>query len=237
MNIQMTLFAACLAATLTSAMPSSARAGFVSNGGFEAGFTGWTRIDEAASDGTFFLQAGPTSPVSGDPVPPPPGGVTAAMTDAQGPGSHVLYQDFVIPAPMAAAFLVFDVFVGNRAGEFRTPNTLSFSTPTLNQQARVDILTGAADPFSLLPADVLFNAYRTNVGDPLVSGYTHRVIDITAIVNANLNTPLRLRFAEVDNLFTFQFGVDNVDIVPEPSSAMLAFVGLAGMVSFRRRIR
>lgn len=207
------------------------------NGGFEAGFTGWTRLDEAGSDGTFFLQTGIVSPVAGDPVPPPPGGANAAMTDALGPGSHVLYQDFIIPAPMASAFLAFDVFVGNRAGEFRTPNTLSFSTPTLNQQARVDILTGAADPFSMVPADLLLNAYRTNVGDPLVSGYTHYEIDITAVVNANLNTPLRLRFAEVDNLFTFQFGVDNVAIIPEPASAMLMFTGVAALLVRRRSRR
>ena len=224
------------AVALMCAATSQTQAVLITNGGFEAGFAGWSLSDEPASDGTFFLQTGAISPIAGDPVPPPPGGLTAAMTDAFGPGSHVLYQNFTMTAPMASAILVFDVFVGNRAGEFRTPNTLSFSTPTLNQQARVDILTGTSDPFSLAVSDVLLNAYRTNVGDPLVSGYTHHEIDITALVNANLNVPLRLRFAEVDNLFTFQFGVDNVDIVPEPSSAMLALAGLVGLLVHRRRV-
>lgn len=225
-----------IAATLICiAAPHSIAA--ITNGGFEAGFTGWTRVDDAGSDGTFFLQSGTISPVAGDTVPAPPGGLTAAMTDALGPGSHVLYQDFIIPAAMPTALLRFDLFIGNRAGEFRTPNTLSFSTPTLNQQARVDIMTGNSDAFSVAPADVLLNAFRTNVGDPLVSGYTHFEIDITALVNANLNTPLRLRFAEVDNLFTFQFGVDNVEIVPEPASAMLALMGMTGMIAVRRRVR
>lgn len=229
--------AVVIALGLISASAWPAAAAIINNGGFEAGFAGWTRVDEAGSDGTFFQQSGVLSPVAGDTVPPPPGGSNAAMTDALGPGSHVLYQDFVIPSPMASAILVFDLFIGNRAGEFRTPNTLSFSTPTLNQQARVDVLAGAADPFSLAPADVLLNAFGTTVGDPLVSGYTHFEIDITALVNANLNTPLRLRFAEVDNLFTFQFGVDNVDIVPEPTSAFMLLSGVLALMVRRRTIR
>jgi hypothetical protein len=47
------------------------------------------------------------------------------MTDAGGPGSHVLFQDLVA----SAAQLSFDLFIGNRAGRFATPNFLDFSTP------------------------------------------------------------------------------------------------------------
>ena len=111
------------------------------NGSFEAGLAGWTRVDQVGSDGTFFLQTGTTSPVNGDPVPAPTDGISAAMTDAQGPGTHVLYQDFVVPVGTLSGFLAFDVFVGNRADAFATPNTLDFSTPALNQRARVDIMS------------------------------------------------------------------------------------------------
>ena len=110
----------------------------ISNGGFEAGLTSWTRVDQLGSEGTFFSQSGSLSPVNGNPVPSPPEGATAAMTDAPGPGSHVLYQDFV--ATPDAAALSFALFIGNRADQFATPPSLDFSTPTLNQQARVDIL-------------------------------------------------------------------------------------------------
>src|SRR5512136_2566134 len=48
---------------------------------------------------------------------------------------------------------------------------------------------------SVSAADVLLNVFRTNVGDPLVSGYTHHSVDVTALLNANVNTPLMLRFA------------------------------------------
>jgi len=168
--------------------------------------------------------------VNGAVVPAPPGGSTAAMSDAQGPGSHVLYQTLMVTAPVNQTMLSFDLFVGNRAPAFFTPNTLDFATPTLNQQARVDILTGGADPFSVSAADVLMNVFQTSTGDPLVSGYTHHISDITALLNSHLNTPLTLRFAETDNVFAFQLGVDNVNIqeasaVPEPSFTWLMMAG------------
>jgi hypothetical protein len=223
-----------------AAAANAQAANIVNNGGFESGFTSWTRSDQVGSEGTFTLQSGTLSPVNGDPVPAPPGGVTAAMSDAQGPGSHVLYQDIVIPALVPSATLSFDVFVGNRANAFFTPSTLDFSTPALNQQARVDILAGGTDPFTVAG---LQNAFHTMVGDPLVSGYTHHTVDVTSVLNAHLSQTLRLRFAEVDNVFTFQLGVDNVALdvgasqtVPEPASWVLMITaGLA--LAWRQRGR
>jgi len=121
----------------------------------------------------------------------------AAMTDAPGPGSHVLYQDFAATAGGAA--LSFALFIGNRASleggfaGFATPASLDFSTPTLNQQARVDILKNTADPFSVAPADVLANFYQTKAGDPLVSGYNTVTTNITALLAAHVGETLRLR--------------------------------------------
>ena len=53
--------------------------------------------------------------------------------------------------------LTFDLFIGNRAGAFFTPSpaSLDFSTPVLNQQARVDILRVGTGPFSVSSSDVL----------------------------------------------------------------------------------
>jgi hypothetical protein len=205
------------------------------NGGFESGFASWTRADQLGSEGTFFLQTGTSSPVNLVQVPAPSQGVQAAMSDAQGPGSHVLYQDFVVPADAAAGTLSFQLFIGNRAGMFVTPNTLDFSTPTLNQQARVDILRAGTDPFSLLPADVLLNVYRTNTGNPAISGYNTIVTDLSALLAANAGNMLRLRFAETDNVFTFQFGVDAVSLetspIPEPVTGLLIGTGLAGLAA------
>ena len=213
------------------------------NGGFESGFTSWTRVDQLGSEGTFVLQSGPLSPVNGDPVSAPPQGLTAAMTDAFGPGAHVLYQDFVVPAE--GALLSFSLFIGNRAGAFAIPAAavgLDFSTPALNQQARVDIMRAGAGAFSVAPADIALNLFQTQVGAPLVSGYTSFNFDLTSLFTANVGQTLRLRFAETDNIERFQFGVDNVSLetastVPEPQSIQLFGTGLLVLLAFRRRIR
>ena len=222
-----------VAPTIGSATP------LILNGGFESGFTSWVRANQLGSEGTFSLQSGTVSPVNGNSVPSPPGGLSAAMTDAFGPGSHVLYQDFLVPAE--GALLSFGLFIGNRADRFATPATLDFSTPTLNQQARVDILRAGPDPFTVAAADILLNLYRTQVGDPLVSGYNTLNFDLTSLFNANVGQTLRLRFAETDNLSAFQFGVDNVQLetattAPEPQSILLLGTGVLALLAIRRRI-
>ncbi|MFO0911135.1 MAG: PEP-CTERM sorting domain-containing protein [Isosphaeraceae bacterium] len=226
---------ATLIATLALAggLGRSARADFlINNGGFEAGFASWSRSDQIGSEGTFVIQTGTKSPLNLDPVPAPPGGTNAAMTDAFGPGSHVLYQDFLVPTyTITAAILKFDLFIGNRATAFATPasGTLDFATTALNQQARVDVLNSGTDPFSVAAADVLQNVYQTKTTDALVSGYNTTTVDLTALLNANRGKVLRLRFAEADNIFSFQLGVDNVSLsaVPEPSSLASLTIGVA----------
>lgn len=180
------------------------------NGGFESGLSGWTRADQIGSEGSFVVQSGTLSPVTSYPVPAPPEGASAAMTDAGGPGSHVLYQDFV--ASGTSGTLRFALFIGNRADRYATPLTLDFATPVLNQQARVDILRAGTDPFSVSASDILLTIFQTQVGDPLVYGYTTRTVDISALLAAHSGETLRLRFAETDNLNSFQMGVDNVRI-------------------------
>jgi hypothetical protein len=228
----------CLCATLTIALSLPAHASLILNGGFESGLAGWTAADRIGSDGTFFLQTGTSSPVNGFPVPPPPEGTFAAMTDSQAPGSHILYQDFLVPTSLGGGTIGFSLFINNMADNFYTPSHLDFSTPDLNQQARVDVMTTSADPFSL---DVLQNLYQTLPGDPLVSGYTSFLLDISPLLLSHAGETLRLRFAEVDNVFFFNLGVDAVSIdvtaAPEPSLWMLLGAPLAGLGLRARRRR
>jgi hypothetical protein len=239
-SLQITVRLVCVSIVCLALATTANATSLILNGGFESGFTSWTRVDQLGSDGTFFLQSGTTSPVSGDPVPAPPGGASAAMTDAAGPGSHVLYQDFVVPAE--GAFLSFSLFIGNRSDRFATPSTLDFSTALLNQQVRVDIMRGGTGAFSVAAADVVMNLFQSQVGSPLVSGYTTFTFDLSALFAANPGQTLRLRFAETDNLAALQFGVDNVSLetvsaVPEPQSIQLLGTGLLVLLAVRRHSR
>jgi len=207
----------------------------LTNGGFESGLSGWTRTNQVGSDGTFHLQSGVVSPVNGFAVPAPREGAVAAMTDSGGPGSHVLYQDFIVPLSVPVATLRFSLYINNAATAFTTPNTLDFSTPALNQQARVDIMTTSADPFSVGGPDVLQNVFQTIVGSALVTGYNDFTIDITALLAAHAGETLRLRFAETDNVNSFNFGVDAVSLtVPAPSALALIAIGCLNAARRRR---
>jgi hypothetical protein len=160
------------------------------------------------------------------------------MTDGDAPGSHVMYQDFLVTAGTTS--LSFQLFIGNRADRFATPATLDFATPVLNQQARVDIMIIAADPFSLAVGDILQNVYQTQVGDALISGYTTITLDVSALLAAYVGSTLRLRFAETDNVGPFQMGIDDVRFeggggtVPEPASTLLLGAGMVALLARRR---
>lgn len=218
-----------LSAALAGALSTQAQAQSITNGGFEAGLSGWTTADQVGSDGTFFVQSGTLSPLNGFPVSAPPEGTQAAMTDAGAGGTHILYQDFTVPIGMPVGSISFSLFV-NSGNNFFNPATLDWAatnrngTLNLNQQARVDILTTSADPFSVASGDVLQNLFQTHPGDPLTSGYNDFSADISTLLQAHVGETLRLRFAEVDNVSFFNFGVDQVgvSIVPEPSPAVLA---------------
>jgi len=182
------------------------------NGSFELNdgvatnvFTGWTVVDLAGSSGSWVVQTGDASPLTGFLVQPPTDGSFAAMTDQFGPGSHILYQDVLVPSK-GPAFLSFDLSLYNRAGEFASPSTLS-PEEFPNQQFRVDIVKPSA-PVDDVGEGVLMSVYRTQPGDPPTSRYR----TITVSLRQFRGQVVRIRFAEVDNLGFFQVGIDRVTV-------------------------
>lgn len=208
------------------------------NGDFETGdLSGWTVANQEGGSGDWYIQSGENSPLSMLPVPNPPQGVFAAMTDQEGAGTHVLYQDFVIPEgrldPGVRLNVAFDYFLGNRADGFASPASLDYLVQP-NQQVRVDLMRPGSDPFSVDDDDVIFTILRTLAGDSARPIYLTPNFDVDA--DFLRGDALRLRFAQVNNQGGFQFGLDNVRVfataIPEP--AAIALVGIAGLLGLIR---
>lgn len=235
-----------IAATAMAALaPRAGAVQLITNGGFESNggagsnvFTGWTEQDQAGGSGSFYVQTGTASSTSGFSVQVPPEGSFAAMTDQIGPGAHVLFQAFTVPAVVMSATLSFEYYVQNHAGAYHTPGSLDYHVSP-NEEDRVDIITSAAAPFSTAPADILASVLQSSTSDPLTIPYTTLSTDLTALLQAHEGQTLVLRFGEVDNQSFYNFGVDSVSLAvtaaPEPPTLAVFVAGMAGLGMLVRR--
>ena len=229
----MTLGAAIL---LSASVASAGPIQLITNGDFEAGsLAGWTVTDRAGGSGTWSWDSpGTTTPLSGQPTQSTAAnGRGYAVSDQPGPGTHVLSQAFTVN-PSSSVILSFDMFVNDwDSGPIFGGQGLDHNGAA-NQFARVDIMSSGAGAFDT-GAGVLANYFiGVDAGaDP--NPFTSYLFDITGLVGGGGN--FVLRFAEVDNQFFFNMGVDNVSIqaVPEPASLLLLGMGAAGFAARLRR--
>jgi hypothetical protein len=96
----------------------------VTNGSFETGdFTGWSVVNGGLGTGDWFVTDQTTTPLSLFANPPAADGSFQALVDQLGPGSHILYQDIVIPA-VDLGHLDLMLWLENYNGAFFNPPTL-----------------------------------------------------------------------------------------------------------------
>ena len=207
----------------------------ISNGGFEAGLVSWTKADQLGSEGTFFSQSGSVSPVNGDPVPPPAGRLKGGNDRRTGAGIAHPLPGLRSDAGRRGAQL--RAFYRQPRGPVRDHGFSGFQHAHAEPTGPGGYPEDHRGSFSVAASDVLLNLYQTKPGDPLISGYNTIATDITALLAAHAGETLRLRFAETDNIFSFQLGVDNVRIgaIPEPASMLLLGAALALLVGWRSR--
>jgi hypothetical protein len=225
------------AATLVvglSSVGNVAHAASVTNGGFEAGLTGWTVVDEPSGSGSWFVTGGGSSPQSGISIPVPSEGTSYAVTDQGGRGSHVLFQDIFLESGFNHT-LAFNWFAqdASNSGPIDAGTMTAFGLA--NQHFRVDLVPVTfTDWFGASSnAGILANLLAPTAQGSSVSGFTAATFDLTPWAGSTV----RLAFREVDNQLFFQAGVDQVAInsTAIPTPALLpGLVGL-GLSVWRKR--
>jgi len=176
---------------------------------FESGvITGWQAVG-SGSGGWFVYADGHTAPepAQSDPnvpfdVPDPPQGRFAAVTDANGPGTRILYRDLRLQGRFTLRASVF--YAGT--GPFSSPATLAYDRPEANQQFRIDLLSPSAPIDSVAKGDVLANVFHTSPEDPARRQPTEVHMDVSAWAGQTI----RLRLAGTDNQGPLRVGVDNI---------------------------
>jgi hypothetical protein len=183
---------------------NAAQVELIGNGSFETeGFSPW--IFDSQGAGSWFVTNQAMGPVSGRPLQPPSDGSWQAVVDQSGPGRHILYQQFTIPAGhVAVLYLVY--WYNNSAGIFSNAGNLDYlGVP--NQLMRIDIMDPSA-PIDDTGAGVLDNLFITNPGDPADVTPTTLQADLSTFAGQTI----RIRIAEVDNQDYFTVGIDAVSV-------------------------
>jgi hypothetical protein len=226
-------------AVLAALSATQATAGeLLVNGGFETGtFAGWTVTDLAGSFGgsSFFIDTpGTTTPLSGNATSAVgSGGLFYAVSDQDGPGTHVLSQSFSWNK-VGTLNLSFAMFANDHDGGPFDAGGLDHTLGP-NQHVRVDILTAAASVFDT-GAGVVQSIIAPMV-DPQANNpnpFTNYAFDLSGLAAGSY----QLRFGEVDNQLYLNMGVDNVSLTQVPAPGTLALFGLTlGILGFLRRRR
>lgn len=209
-----------LAIVVSALLAPGAAAATVVNGDFEAGnLAGW-HVQQATAAGDWYPYQGTNPPIAGKtltaPVPAPPQGAFAAITDEVDPDTVILYQDIALRSGYDHRLSLFAYYVSQDPIAVPAPDTLSVDEEALggqaNQQYRVDVIKPSAPLESLDPADILRTLFRTQPGSPETMLPTRLSADLSAFAGQTV----RLRIAVAAHEETLNGGVDDVSVLSAP---------------------
>ena len=185
---------------------------------FESGaLTGWRAV-VGGSGGWFIYTNGSKAPdpTRSDPnvpfdLPNPPQGRFAAVSDANGPGTRILYRDVKLDGRLRLHLTVFYAGVGGLS----SPQTLAYDEPGANQQFRIDLVAPSAPIDSVAQGDVLAKIFTTAAGDPDRREPSTVSVDVSRWAGQTV----RLRLAATDNGGPLRAGVDDIRFEPIGANA------------------
>ncbi len=204
---------ALLAATAAALCiwPATAGAAKVVNGTFETGnLTGWTLYNQAGGGGTWSAYTGTTSPISGHPIPAPPQGNYAAISDENFESSEIMYQDIKLgrhQRHILSLYVYYDAY-----DTIEGPPTLSYSSGPANEQYRVDVMKPTAAVTSVASSDIFKTVFSTPTGSPESKAPTLLKAKLSSLAGKTV----RLRFAMVAEDYYMQAGTDGVMVTSTP---------------------
>jgi hypothetical protein len=193
-----------VAATALAA-PAAASAAIVNNGDFETGnISGWQTSNQGPAN--WFAYAGTVAPISMNPLPAPPQGSFAAISDQTAESRTILYQDVTLPpAGTQVRLSLISYYTADTA--IVSPDTLDVSS-TVNEQYRIDVMRPGAAVDSVASGDVLATVLRTQTGAPVVLAPTQKTADLSAFAGQTV----RLRFAVATTENNLNGGADAVAV-------------------------
>ena len=143
--------------------------------------------------------------------PDPPQGKFAAVTNANGPGTRILYRDVKLDGRFRLHLSVYYAGVGGLS----SPRTLAYDEPRANQQFRIDLVAPSAPIDSVAHPDVPENIFATSAGDPDRREPSTVSVDLSRWAGRTV----RLRLAATDNNGPLRAGVDDIRFEPIGANA------------------